>query len=70
MIATGRTLVWVGLIVVLTSAIVDGPWLAGPTALAQEQGQVPGGALGNASDPDFWRAVRRGESFTTSLPVM
>jgi formate dehydrogenase subunit gamma len=33
---------------------------------AQEQGMVPGGALGNTSDTDFWRAVRQGEAGNAS----
>jgi formate dehydrogenase subunit gamma len=47
---------------VLTSAM---PASAG-TALAQEQGAVPGNTLGNASDTDFWRAVRRGNEGTVA----
>jgi formate dehydrogenase subunit gamma len=35
---------------------------------AQEQGQVPGSALGNTSDTDFWRAVRQGEPGRVSIP--
>jgi formate dehydrogenase subunit gamma len=66
--ATVRVLVWIGLVVVLATASSSGLWHDGRPALAQEQGEVPGGALGNASDPDFWRAIRRGERFTTSLP--
>lgn len=50
--------------------------LAGPagspfgadSALAQEAGNVPGEALGTASDAEFWRAVREGEQFTVSIP--
>ncbi len=29
-------------------------------AAAQQSGQVPGQALGNASDADLWRAIRQG----------
>ena len=36
--------------------------------LAQEAGQVPGGALGGSSDTDLWRAIRRGESGQVSIP--
>ena len=68
MVASMRVLAWIGLILVLAAGLSGGPWHEGHPALAQEQGQVPGGSLGNASDPDFWRAIRRGESFTTSLP--
>ena len=68
MVATIRVLAWIGLILVLAAGLSGGPWHEGHLALAQEQGQVPGGALGNASSPDFWRAVRQGERFTTSLP--
>lgn len=45
--------------------------LHGP-ATAQEEGaaagQVPGDALGSTSDADFWRAVRKGEPQTVSIP--
>ncbi|MDF1748938.1 MAG: cytochrome b/b6 domain-containing protein, partial [Alphaproteobacteria bacterium] len=34
--------------------------LLGAAAWAQQSGQVPGQALGNASDADLWRAIRRG----------
>lgn len=37
-------------------------------ALAQQEGQVPGGALGGTSDTEFWRALRRGEEGTVSIP--
>lgn len=40
---------------------------AGP-ALAQDSGAVPGEALGNTSDSEFWRAVRSGEQGTVSIP--
>ena len=68
MLAMMRVVVGIGLVVVLVTASSGGSWHEVRPAYAQEQGQVPGGALGNASDPDFWRAVRRGERFTTSLP--
>ena len=68
MVKAARVLGWIGLIVLLGIGTGAGSWQVNRTALAQDQGQVPGGALGNASDPDFWRAIRRGEQFTTSLP--
>ena len=68
MIATLRVLAWIGLIVVLAVGPGAGPWPGARPALAQEHGQVPGGALGDTSASDFWREIRRGESFTTSLP--
>jgi formate dehydrogenase subunit gamma len=68
MAATVRILLWVGLILALAASPHSGAWLGDRPALAQEQGQVPGGSLGNASDPEFWRAIRQGESFTTTLP--
>ncbi len=37
-------------------------------AQAQEAGNVPGGALGNTSDSDFWRQVRRGSAGKVSIP--
>jgi formate dehydrogenase subunit gamma len=68
MVATIRALGWIALVVVLVVGHGHDPEPLGRAALAQEQGQVPGGALGTASDPDFWRAIRRGEGFSTSLP--
>ena len=57
----------------LTYALSAGPLRAGATlatillmqlwagvAGAQQSGQVPGQALGNASDADLWRAIRQG----------
>ena len=38
------------------------------TAVAQTQGQVPGNALGNINDAEFWRQVRHGISGTVSIP--
>ncbi len=40
----------------------------GNPTLAQEQGRVPGRSLGNASDTELWRAVRRGDQFQVSTP--
>jgi formate dehydrogenase subunit gamma len=68
MVKAARVLVWIGLLVLLGIGPGAGPWPAIPPAVAQDQGQVPGGALGNSSDAEFWRSIRRGESFSTSLP--
>jgi formate dehydrogenase subunit gamma len=68
MAKAARVLGWVGLIVLLAIGPGAGPWRMDRVVIAQDQGTVPGGALGNASDADFWRAIRRGEQFTTSLP--
>ncbi|MEE9194752.1 MAG: formate dehydrogenase subunit gamma [Alphaproteobacteria bacterium] len=37
-------------------------------ALAQTKGAVPGQALGNRSDSEFWRTMRRGGRGTVSIP--
>lgn len=37
-------------------------------AWAQQAGQVPGNALGNNSDTELWRKVRRGDRFGISTP--
>ena len=37
-------------------------------AIAQTKGQVPGNALGNVNDAEFWRQVRHGVSGTVSIP--
>jgi formate dehydrogenase subunit gamma len=42
--------------------------LVGGTALAQEKGNVPGNVLGNSSDAEIWRAVRRGSYGAVSIP--
>jgi formate dehydrogenase subunit gamma len=42
--------------------------IAIPQAQAQQQGGVPGDALGNQSDTDFWRAIRRGERGYVPIP--
>jgi formate dehydrogenase subunit gamma len=63
-----RVICGIGLLVLVLAGLADSPWPQGDSAFAQEQGQVPGGSLGNSSDADLWRAIRRGENFTTSLP--
>jgi len=37
-------------------------------ALAQEQGTVPGEALGSTSDSEFWRAIREGDRGYAPIP--
>ncbi|HLT01576.1 MAG TPA: formate dehydrogenase subunit gamma [Geminicoccaceae bacterium] len=66
MIAILRALALLVLVAALAAAPGVGPWPGDRPALAQEQ--VPGGALGDTSDADFWRAIRQGESFSTTLP--
>ncbi len=59
------------LVAVLAGTVVGGtafsPGLEGP-AVAQEAGQVPGDALGSASDADLWRQLRGGAQGTVSIP--
>ena len=38
------------------------------SAVAQEQGNVPGNSVGNVSDAEIWRAIRHGVSGTVSIP--
>jgi formate dehydrogenase subunit gamma len=40
----------------------------GHPAMAQQEGHVPGGTLGNTSDAEFWRAIRQGEQGYVSIP--
>lgn len=68
MVQTLRVVCGIGLVVLIVTGLTGGPWPEGHVAFAQEQEQVPGGSLGNSSDADLWRAIRRGEKFTTSLP--
>ncbi len=60
------------LAVVLLLAFAGGgpvPNLVGANpALAQTKGAVPGQALGNRNDSDFWRTMRRGGRGTVSIP--
>ncbi len=52
----------------LATVVLTGlPALDGP-ALAQQQGQVPGGTLGSINDSELWRAMRLGIAGTVSLP--
>jgi formate dehydrogenase subunit gamma len=55
------------LVGVLALALVIGLGTLSPAALAQEEGQVPGDALGGSSSSDFWRAIRQGEEFRTAV---
>jgi formate dehydrogenase subunit gamma len=53
----------------VAAVVLIGPAPGGlEPAFAQEQGRVPGGALGNQSDPDMWRAIRQGERGAVSIP--
>jgi formate dehydrogenase subunit gamma len=61
-----RAACWSLVVVLLLGGL--GGMVAPPPAQAQEQGQVPGDALGGASDSDMWRAVREGRSGTVSIP--
>lgn len=58
-------------------SVGGGLWLTDRTAVAQGttgeagadvQGQVPGNTLGNNSDSDLWRAIRRGAEGSVSAP--
>lgn len=48
--------------------IVTGSPTLDSAAYAQTQGRVPGNALGNTSDAEFWRQIRRGVQGTVSIP--
>src|SRR3546814_817359 len=50
-----------------TAGLAGSPTLGNPAA-AQQSGQVPGDALGNASDAEIWRQVRKGLQGTVSIP--
>jgi formate dehydrogenase subunit gamma len=61
-----RAACWSLLVVLLLGGL--GGMAAPPPVLAQEQGRVPGDAIGGASDSDFWRALRQGDRGTVSIP--
>ncbi|UCH73647.1 MAG: formate dehydrogenase subunit gamma [Rhodospirillales bacterium] len=65
-----RTFVWIlllaGFLAGPLSVIAPLPPLASPVIAAE--GAPPGESLGNESDADLWRRVRRGESFMLSDP--
>jgi formate dehydrogenase subunit gamma len=55
-------------LLVAAMLLAGGGGMVSAPALAQQQGEVPGGALGGASDSDFWRALRQGDRGTVSIP--
>lgn len=60
------------LVAILTAPVwpivpADGLGIGG-AAYAQQQGKVPGNALGNTSDSEFWRAIRKGRRGSVSIP--
>lgn len=59
--ALGAVLVYAGALEPFGGSSLGSAW-------AQEQGNVPGGALGNTSDSEYWRAVRQGVQGSVSLP--
>jgi formate dehydrogenase subunit gamma len=61
--------IMLGLVLTLVTLLLieRGPDLVAD-AVAQEQGQVPGGSLGSSSDADFWRAIREGGAGNVSGP--
>src|SRR3546814_17409112 len=50
-----------------TAGLAGSPTLGNPAA-AQQSGQVPGDARGNASDAGIWRQVSKGLQGTVTLP--
>ncbi|MBL96095.1 MAG: Formate dehydrogenase, nitrate-inducible, cytochrome b556(Fdn) subunit [Alphaproteobacteria bacterium MarineAlpha3_Bin5] len=60
------------LVVVLASCsfavVFIGPASLNNPAYAQTQGAVPGGSVGNLSDSEIWRAIRRGVEGNVSIP--
>jgi formate dehydrogenase subunit gamma len=66
-IASLGLLLVLGALLYAAAAVLTGsPSLDNP-ALAQASGNVPGNALGNSSDADVWRAIRRGAQGTVSI---
>ncbi len=52
----------------LACAVLTGVSVLDGQAVAQTEGRVPGGALGNTSDSELWRAMRLGVAGTVSIP--
>ena len=65
--ALGRIIVALLVVYMAAAVLSDSPFLESP-AMAQSQGNVPGNVLGNDSDSEFWRQIRRGVSGTVSIP--
>jgi formate dehydrogenase subunit gamma len=68
MTTSRRMLAPIALALGLILAQLGGPLAPSGIALAQEQGRVPGDALGSTSDSEFWREIRRGQQGTVSIP--
>lgn len=65
----GVSAVLAGVVLLLIGVLMaDHGVFVASDAVAQEQGQVPGSTLGKASDAEFWRAIRRGDSGQVSGP--
>lgn len=52
----------------ITIGLTGSMTLASQNVWAQEQGFVPGNALGNTGDAELWRQIRQGVSGTVSIP--
>jgi len=74
MLRSGRPFAALGVILLLAALIYGGAAGVSGTALlqhaaqAQTGGNVPGDSLGNTSDSELWRDIRRGVPGTVSLP--
>jgi len=63
----GRILVLLAFVLALAVGVVSTPDM-GSRAFAQSSGKVPGSALGNTSDSQFWRLIRGGVRGKVSIP--
>lgn len=65
----GVVLGLVGVMIIAgTLGFADNVGLGVQSAHAQSAGNVPGGTLGNLSDPELWRFARKGGCGTVSIP--
>ncbi|MDH3699951.1 MAG: formate dehydrogenase subunit gamma [Alphaproteobacteria bacterium] len=53
-------------LLIASAALIGSPHFSNPAA-AQSSGQVPGQSLGNSSDAELWRAIRKGKQGNVSI---
>jgi formate dehydrogenase subunit gamma len=68
LVRIGGFMALVALLALAAPSLERGGLAPAAPALAQEAGNVPGNSLGNTSDSEFWREIRRGMQGQVSIP--